>query len=440
MVPCQAVETCKIGKKLPALECYDPRSQRMLFASQPGLVEVRVEDDEKKAKSLEDGPDLFEKTKIKIDRPLGDPAAIAGMTLQTVGTANLALLTESGQKVARTASGEYVLELGKRGPATVPAKPQEIAEALKESAACPVADGRIRELARQAVGDATSSKTKVERLVHFVAHYLTYDIAANPLTIGEIISTRKGKCVDYAELFAVLARAEGIPARTVSGFYYLGDREQAFGGHAWDDVVLDGRWVGVDPTLDEVELDGAHIHLEESPFAAASHGIAALQLIAVDYARQEYENPKGLFSLQLPGGSWHRMAKSPNPAAEVAFMHKSGEAFGMVIAEEHYIPILHIPQTMKLSDLKKAVLANLRVVDPRARVVRERAKKVQGHEAVVVTLEAEMGGEKLSYDVLLHSAGATTVQVFVWSPRSRFADLQADLDAFLDGFAIPEKK
>ena len=34
---------------------------------------------------------------------------------------------------------------------------------------------------------------------------------------------------------------------------YMGDDVKSFGGHAWDEVVLDGKWVPVDPTWNETE-------------------------------------------------------------------------------------------------------------------------------------------------------------------------------------------
>ena len=46
-----------------------------------------------------------------------------------------------------------------------------------------------------------------------------------------------------------------------SGLAYMGDQFQAFGGHAWAEVVLDGKWVPVDPTWNETKLDASHIRI-----------------------------------------------------------------------------------------------------------------------------------------------------------------------------------
>ena len=51
----------------------------------------------------------------------------------------------------------------------------------------------------------------------------------------------------------------GIPARDVSGLVYMGDQVKAFGGHAWNEVVLGGVWVPVDASRGQVEIDAGHI-------------------------------------------------------------------------------------------------------------------------------------------------------------------------------------
>jgi transglutaminase-like putative cysteine protease len=60
-------------------------------------------------------------------------------------------------------------------------------------------------------------------------------------------------------MFTNLTRAAGIPAREVSGLLYVGDDSRAFGGHAWNEVVLDGVWVPIDASMNQTEVDATHI-------------------------------------------------------------------------------------------------------------------------------------------------------------------------------------
>ncbi len=61
-----------------------------------------------------------------------------------------------------------------------------------------------------------------------------------------------------------MARAAGIPCREVSGLIYMGDSSQSFCGHAWNQVVIDGRWIPVDPTWGEIVINATHIALTVS--------------------------------------------------------------------------------------------------------------------------------------------------------------------------------
>jgi hypothetical protein len=68
-----------------------------------------------------------------------------------------------------------------------------------------------------------------------------------------VLACRKGKCSEFATLFASLARSAGIPTRIV-----LGDRiiPGQWGGHMWNEVYV-GRWIPVDAGYNEVGKSSA---------------------------------------------------------------------------------------------------------------------------------------------------------------------------------------
>jgi transglutaminase-like putative cysteine protease len=90
-------------------------------------------------------------------------------------------------------------------------------------------------------------------------------------------------------LFTTLARALSIPAREVSGLAYMGDEVRAFGGHAWCEVVLEGRWVPVDPTWGETSLSATHIRLstQKNHDGIDVLGAVTLTLVSVNGKRVE---------------------------------------------------------------------------------------------------------------------------------------------------------
>jgi transglutaminase-like putative cysteine protease len=64
-------------------------------------------------------------------------------------------------------------------------------------------------------------------------------------------------------LLAALCRARGIPARVAIGLVYV-PQAQGFGYHMWNEVWLDGRWTGLDSTLDRPAIGAAHLKLVHS--------------------------------------------------------------------------------------------------------------------------------------------------------------------------------
>lgn len=77
---------------------------------------------------------------------------------------------------------------------------------------------------------------------------------ASSLTVLQSLS---GDCTEHTVLFIALARAAGIPARICSGIVFAKD---AFYYHFWPEVYI-GKWVQMDPTLDQVIADANHIQL-----------------------------------------------------------------------------------------------------------------------------------------------------------------------------------
>lgn len=67
-------------------------------------------------------------------------------------------------------------------------------------------------------------------------------------TASEAFEARTGVCQDFAHVFIASARARGIPARYVSGYFLRSDTEVQEAGHAWAEAYLAGLgWIGFDP-------------------------------------------------------------------------------------------------------------------------------------------------------------------------------------------------
>ncbi len=107
----------------------------------------------------------------------------------------------------------------------------------------------IIELARKAVGDARDAAEAARRIETFVADYIDdKNLSVGYASAAEVAASRQGDCTEFAVLTAALCRAVGIPAQVVVGVAYVDDfaGHQGFGGHAWAQAYIAGRWVGLD--------------------------------------------------------------------------------------------------------------------------------------------------------------------------------------------------
>ncbi len=133
-------------------------------------------------------------------------------------------------------------------PAHLPITGPEFAAALGESRYIKPRDPKIVAVAREVTKGKTDSLEVVKALSDWVSKNVEATMIAETLSGPEVLACRKGKCSEFATLFASLARAAGIPTRIV-----LGDRliPGQWGGHMWNEVYV-GRWIPVDAGANEV--------------------------------------------------------------------------------------------------------------------------------------------------------------------------------------------
>ncbi len=226
-----------------------------------GAFELRRESAEF-ATDFDYSADVFLLGLAEIDQGLGDPREVSGLVMEIAGADRPEIPNSSHQTLVHDEeTGVWTLSIGGDSGQRQQATLAEIEDALGETIEHPIHDQRIVELAQEITGDASTNTAKVRKLVHFVDRFLIDSYSAEPLTVLDMLSTPKGDCTEHALLFTTLARAIGIPSREVTGLLYLGDDVQAFGGHAWNEVVLDGFWTPVDATWGETEINATHIRL-----------------------------------------------------------------------------------------------------------------------------------------------------------------------------------
>lgn len=125
-------------------------------------------------------------------------------------------------------------------------------------------DKLVIEHATKAVGelkDPWEQALAMEKYVHTTLKSKNFSTAL--ASAAEVARDLQGDCTEHACLLAAMCRAKQIPSRVVVGLVYA-DRLEAFGGHMWTEVWLDGRWIPLDATLGRGGIGGGHIRLGDT--------------------------------------------------------------------------------------------------------------------------------------------------------------------------------
>jgi hypothetical protein len=131
---------------------------------------------------------------------------------------------------------------------------------------------RIRALAAQILEGETNALRAALKIKDWVYKQIAKAPTVSIPNALEVLQTKKGDCNEHTVLFNALARAAGIPAKTVVGVVYL---RGAFYYHAWSEIWL-GEWVSLDSVLNQFPADVTHIKFLEGEI---DRQIDILQLI-----------------------------------------------------------------------------------------------------------------------------------------------------------------
>ncbi|MGG4091840.1 transglutaminase domain-containing protein [Paenibacillus lautus] len=116
----------------------------------------------------------------------------------------------------------------------------------------------IEQTAAHIVKGASTDEEKARKLYDWVGSRIAYDHDKVTLyeeqriwkeqTPLDTYETRLGVCIDYARLYAMMARSQDLKVRVVTGRGYNG--QGGYGPHAWNEVYLseEKRWIPLDPT------------------------------------------------------------------------------------------------------------------------------------------------------------------------------------------------
>lgn len=129
-------------------------------------------------------------------------------------------------------------------------------EYLQRSRYVQVDDAKIINKAKEIVGDETDPVKQVKLLTDWVYNYLEKRPVIGLPDALTTLESGLGDCNEHAALFAALSRSLGIPTGIAAGVTLQRD---AFYYHAWNEVCIQGQWISLDTTINQLPADIYHI-------------------------------------------------------------------------------------------------------------------------------------------------------------------------------------
>lgn len=145
------------------------------------------------------------------------------------------------------------------------------------------AGGAIRALPRPG-DDNADQLAGLHTLSAAILEALPYQTGGTDVTTGaeDAMQGNGGVCQDHAQIFVTAARLAGLPARYVSGYLMINDRDQQDATHAWAEVCIDGLgWTGFDVS-NGVSPDEKYVRIAVGRDAHDASPIQGLRMGAAD--------------------------------------------------------------------------------------------------------------------------------------------------------------
>ncbi|MBN1765472.1 MAG: transglutaminase domain-containing protein, partial [Sedimentisphaerales bacterium] len=172
------------------------------------------------ALSANDVPDFVEHMVMASPAPIPNFSTAKSISyhLQPKGEEKLMIPSTDNQTVTSDGQGGLwltVKPVRPSGKETFPYKGKDKAalEALKPTRFLQSDDDKIKELARQAIGEAKDASEAIKKIELFVHNYVDEkNLSVGYASAAEVAQSRQGDCTEHAVLCAALCRAVGIPA------------------------------------------------------------------------------------------------------------------------------------------------------------------------------------------------------------------------------------
>lgn len=134
-----------------------------------------------------------------------------------------------------------------------------LVEYLNPTAFIQSTDKMIIKKAQEIMGDEKDALKAVNLIKGWVYRNIEKRPTLSIPSALDVLKMKVGDCNEHATLFVALCRSVGIPSKLCAGIVY---NQGSFYYHAWSEVFV-GRWISVDPTMNQLPADATHIKVVE---------------------------------------------------------------------------------------------------------------------------------------------------------------------------------
>jgi Transglutaminase-like superfamily len=218
--------------------------------------------------------DLITQTSITPDKPILSPEGKNSVKLRLSGInlANFPLMNVGRQRLNQDQLEIRREEIKQLSFVGLPVRQRLLDPFIQPTVFLQSDHPKITRLAAEIILRERDARKAVLRIKDWVYKEIAKEPTVSIPNALEVLQTKKGDCNEHTVLFNAIARAAGIPAKTVVGVVYL---RGAFYYHAWSEVWL-GQWVSLDSVLNQFPADATHIKFLEGEI---DRQIDILQLI-----------------------------------------------------------------------------------------------------------------------------------------------------------------
>jgi len=246
---------------ISVLSWVDVHGRTLKEESAAGMSMTRQSQDEaKKLPSRSVPSDMIAQAAIPITTSIHDAKSLSAVQLK-LGGVDLTNFALDGGRQKLTGDRLTVIreDLTTLTPTAIPVREPRLQTFLQPTAFMQSDHPTIKSLAARIVGSESKALMASIKLKDWVYRELAKEPTISIPNALEVLRVKKGDCNEHTVLFNALARAAGIPAKTVVGVVYL---RGAFYYHAWSEIWL-GRWVALDSVLNQFPADVTHVKFIE---------------------------------------------------------------------------------------------------------------------------------------------------------------------------------